>query len=50
VIYRVSCYNVSSIKQLEKLPHGWNNTSVDFTVGIVRANSPDNKETVLIAR
>jgi S1-C subfamily serine protease len=40
VIYRVGRYNVSSIKQLENLlAHVEPDTSVDFTVGIVRANS-----------
>jgi serine protease Do len=39
VIYRVGRYNVSSIKQLESLlTHVESDTSVDFTVGIVRAN------------
>jgi serine protease Do len=39
VIYRVGRYNVSSIKQLENLlAHVEPDTSVDFTVGIVRAN------------
>lgn len=39
VIYRVGRYNVSSIKQLEGLiARVESGTSVDFTVGIVRAN------------
>lgn len=39
VVYRVGRYNVSSIKQLESLlPRVEPGTSVDFTVGIVRAN------------
>jgi serine protease Do len=39
VIYRVSRYNVSSIKQLEGLiARVESGTSVEFTVGIVRAN------------
>jgi serine protease Do len=39
VIYRVGRYNVSSIKQLEGLlARVDSGTSVDFTVGIVRAN------------
>ena len=39
VIYRVGRYNVSSIKQLESLlARVESGTSVDFTVGIVRAN------------
>ena len=39
VIYRVGRYNVSSIKQLENLlARVETGTSVDFTVGIVRAN------------
>lgn len=39
VIYRVGRYNVSSIKQLENLlARVESGTSVDFTVGIVRAN------------
>jgi len=39
VIYRVGRYNVSSIKQLENLlARVEPGTSVDFTVGIVRAN------------
>ena len=39
VIYRVGRYNVSSIKQLENLlARVQSGTSVDFTVGIVRAN------------
>lgn len=39
VIYRVGRYNVSSIKQLENLlARVGSGTSVDFTVGIVRAN------------
>jgi serine protease Do len=39
VIYRVGRYNVSSIKQLENLlARIESGTSVDFTVGIVRAN------------
>jgi serine protease Do len=39
VIYRVGRYNVSSIKQLESLlARAESGTSVDFTVGIVRAN------------
>ena len=39
VIYRVGRYNVSSIKQLESLiTRVESGTSVDFTVGIVRAN------------
>jgi len=39
VIYRIGRYNVSSIKQLEGLlARVESGTSVDFTVGIVRAN------------
>ena len=39
VVYRVGRYNVSSIKQLEGLlTRVESGTSVDFTVGIVRAN------------
>ena len=39
VIYRVGRYNVSSIKQLEDLlARVEPGSSVDFTVGIVRAN------------
>ena len=39
VIYRVGRYNVSSIKQLETLlVRIGSGTSVDFTVGVVRAN------------
>ena len=39
VIYRVGRYNVSSVKQLEGLlARVGSGTSVDFTVGIVRAN------------
>ena len=39
VVYRVGRYNVSSIKQLEGLlARVESGTSVDFTVGIVRAN------------
>jgi serine protease Do len=39
VIYRVGRYNVSSVKQLEGLlARVESGTSVDFTVGIVRAN------------
>jgi len=53
VIYRVGRYNVSSIKQLENLlARVESGTSVDFTVGIVRANGQGQQvETVpLIAR
>jgi serine protease Do len=48
VIYRVGRYNVSSIKQLEGLlARVDSGTSVDFTVGIVRANGRGEKvETV----
>ena len=39
VIYRVRRYNVSSIKQLENLlARVESGTSVEFTVGVVRAN------------
>jgi serine protease Do len=39
VIYRVGRYNVSSVKQLESLlGRVASGTSVDFTVGVVRAN------------
>ena len=39
VIYRVGRYNVTSVKQLESLlARVESGTSVDFTVGIVRAN------------
>jgi len=39
VIYRVGKYNVTSVKQLESLlARVGSGTSVDFTVGIVRAN------------
>ena len=39
VIYRVGRYNVSSIKQLEGLlARVESGTSIEFTVGIVRAN------------
>jgi serine protease Do len=39
VVYRVGRYNVSSVKQLEGLlARVEPGTSVDFTIGIVRAN------------
>jgi serine protease Do len=47
VIYRVGKYNVTSVKQLEGLlAHVGSGTSVDFTVGIVRANGQGQQETV----
>ena len=51
VIYRVGRYNVTSIKQLENLlARVESGTSVDFTVGIVRANGQGQQvETVPLA-
>jgi serine protease Do len=47
VIYRVGKYNVTSVKQLEGfLARVGSGTSVDFTVGIVRANGQGQQETV----
>jgi serine protease Do len=47
VIYRVGKYNVNSVKQLEGLlARVSSGTSVDFTVGIIRANGLGQQETV----
>ena len=47
VIYRVGKYNVTSVKQLEGLlSRVGSGTSVDFTIGIVRANGQGQQETV----
>ena len=47
VIYRVGRYNVTSVKQLESLlARVSSGASVDFTVGIVRANGQGQQETV----
>ncbi|MEY2504436.1 MAG: serine protease Do [Verrucomicrobiota bacterium] len=47
VIYRIGKYNVTSVKQLEGLlARVGSGTSVDFTVGIVRANGQGQQETV----
>lgn len=47
VIYRVGRYNVTSVKQLEGLlSRVSSGASVDFTVGIVRANGQGRQETV----
>jgi S1-C subfamily serine protease len=47
VIYRVGKYNVTSVKQLEGLlSRVSSGTSVDFTIGIVRANGQGQQETV----
>jgi len=47
VIYRVGKYNVTSVKQVEGLlARAESGSSVDFTVGIVRANGAGQQETV----
>jgi serine protease Do len=47
VIYRIGKYNVTSVKQLEGLlARVGSGTSVDFTIGIVRANGQGQQETV----
>ena len=47
VIYRVGKYNVTSVKQVEGLlARAESGTSVDFTVGIIRANGVGQQETV----
>jgi serine protease Do len=47
VIYRVGRYNVTSVKQVESLlARAESGSSVDFTVGILRANGVGQQETV----
>jgi serine protease Do len=47
VVYRVGRHNVTSVKQLEELlSRVSSGASVDFTVGIVRANGQGRQETV----
>jgi hypothetical protein len=39
VIYRIGKYDVNSVKQVEGLlAHAKSGTSVDFVVGVIRAN------------
>jgi serine protease Do len=50
VIYRVGKHNVNSVKEIETLLVGANSgTSVDFALGVVRANGTQRVETVTLA-
>jgi S1-C subfamily serine protease len=50
VIYRVGRRNVNSVKEIEALLSRANSgTSVDFAVGVVRANGTQRVETVTLA-
>jgi len=50
VIYRVGKHNVNSVKEIETLLGGANSgTSVDFALGVVRANGTQRVETVTLA-